>query len=529
MRSRLRKGVLGAITAAAVALSPLAIASPAGAQGPGHGPGHGQGHGQGHGPKDAVDKLVKAVSGKNVKKHLKAFQAIASANDNTRVSGTRGFDASRDYVAGKLRHAGYDVTIQPFEFTFDGYITPPVLQKTDGTPKSYTYGFFSDYVAMVDSPAGGVTGTVQNVDLVLPPGEPNSSTSGCEAADFAGFTAGNIALMQRGTCNFRVKVDNAMAAGASGAIVFNEGQEGRTEVDLNPTLGGPGVTIPSFFASFAVGQELAAAGSTVKMNWDPIVETRTTYNVIAQSRKGDPDNVVMLGAHLDSVQEGPGINDNGSGSAGTLEVALQMAKIKPKNQLRFAFWGAEEFGLLGSQHYVDTLTPEQRDKITLYLNFDMIGSPNYTFGIYDGDGDAFGTAGPPGSDVIEEDFEKFFAKRGQPFTATAFTGRSDYGPFIAVGIPSGGLFTGAEVRKTEEEAAIFGGTAGIPLDPCYHSSCDTIKNINDKALDVNSDAIATLAGRYAFDTGTIGTTPPAPAARSGAAEAHTHGPAVSAS
>ncbi|MFC4113197.1 M28 family metallopeptidase [Nonomuraea zeae] len=513
MRSLLRKGVLGAITAAAVALAPLAFTGTASAH-PGHHPGD-----------NAVRKLVKDVSGKNVKKHLQALQAIAKANGGTRVSGTPGFDASRDYVARKLRSAGYDVTIQPFEFTFDGYITPPVLKQNSPVAKTYTYGFFSDYVAMGDSPAGTATGTIQPVDLVLPPGPAaNTSTSGCEASDFAGFVAGSVALMQRGTCNFRVKVDNAMAAGASAAIVFNEGQAGRTEVDLNPVLGGPGVTIPSFFTRFAVGQELAsAAGTTVTMNWDPIVETRTTYNVIAQSRKGDPDNVVMMGAHLDSVQEGPGINDNGSGSAGILEVALQFAKTKPKNQVRFAFWGAEEFGLLGSEHYVTTLTEEERAKITLYLNFDMIASPNYTFGIYDGDGDAFGTAGPPGSDVIEEDFEKFFAGRGLPFTATAFTGRSDYGAFIAAGIPAGGLFTGAEVLKTAEEAAIFGGTAGVPLDPCYHSVCDTIKNINDKALDVNSDAIATLVATYAFDTGTIGAaSAPAAAARGGA---HGHKPA----
>ncbi|MEU8250740.1 M28 family metallopeptidase [Nonomuraea sp. NPDC048916] len=509
MRSRLRKGMVGAVITA-VALSSVAFTGTASA----------------HPKNNAVGKLVEAVSGKHVKKHLQTFQAIANANNGTRVSGTPGFDASRDYVAKKLRDAGYNVTIQPFEFQFEGYVTPPALERTSPGPKAYTYGFFSDYVAMGDSPAGAVSGTVQAVDLVLPPGPAaNSSTSGCEASDFAGFVPGNIALMQRGTCNFRIKVDNATAAGAIGAIVFNEGQEGRTEVDLNPVLGGPGVTIPAFFSSFAVGQELAAtAGTTVKMNWDPISEVRTTYNVIAQTKKGDPDNVVMAGAHLDSVQEGPGINDNGSGSAGILEVAIQFAKTKPKNQVRFAFWGAEEFGLLGSQHYVSTLPEEERAKIALYLNFDMIASPNYTFGIYDGDGDAFGTAGPEGSAQIEEDFEKFFTGRGLPYTATAFTGRSDYGPFIAAGIPAGGLFTGAEVLKTAEEAAIFGGTAGIPLDPCYHSVCDDIGNISDKALDVNSDAIATLMATYAFDTGTIGAAAPARfAARTQAA--HGHAPA----
>ncbi|MCF6472339.1 M28 family peptidase [Nonomuraea sp. MG754425] len=517
MRSRLRNGAVGAITAAALVLTPVTLATPAHAHSGGHG-----------GAADSVRKLVKAVTGKNVKKHLRALQSIADANGGTRVSGTSGFDASRDYVAGKLRRAGYDVTIQPFEFTFDGYVTPPLLKRTSGEQKTYTYGFFGDFVALQDSPAGAASGRIRPVDLVLPPGaEANSSTSGCEASDFAGFPAGDVALMQRGTCNFRVKVDNAVAAGASAAIVFNEGQEGRTEVDLNPVLGGPGVTIPSFFTSFAVGAELAAtAGTTVELNWDPIVETRTTYNVIAQSRKGDPDNVVMLGSHLDSVQEGPGINDNGSGSAAVLEVALRMAGTKPANRMRFAFWGAEEFGLLGSGHYVASLTPEERARIALYLNFDMIASPNYTFGVYDGDGDAFGTAGPAGSDVIEADFEKFFAGRGLPYKATAFTGRSDYGPFISVGIPSGGLFTGAEVLKTAEEAAIFGGTAGIPLDPCYHSACDTIRNIDDRALDVNADAVATLAGTYAYDTKGIGPAAPAAPASRGA---HAHGPAPSAS
>lgn len=505
MRSRLRTCLVGAV-AAAVALSTVA-AAPVSA----------------HPKHDHVRKIVKAVSGKKVKNHLKVFQAIAKLHGGTRVSGTRGYDASRDYVALRLGLAGYKVKIQPFEFPFEGYRTPPVLKRTAPEQETYQYGFFSDYVAMGDSPAGALSGEIQPVDLTLPPGEPNSSTSGCEPSDFEGFTPGRIALMRRGTCNFRDKVENAVAAGASGAIVFNEGQEGRTEIDLNPVLGGPGITIPSFFTSFAVGQELAAPGTSVTMNWDPISETRTTYNVIAESRHGDPNKVVMLGAHLDSVQEGPGINDNGSGSAGVLEVALQMAKLKPKNKLRFAFWGAEEFGLLGSEHYVANLSEQERAKIALYLNFDMIASPNYTFGIYDGDGDAFGTAGPPGSDQIEADFEKFFADRGQPFQATAFTGRSDYGPFIAVGIPSGGLFTGAEQLKTEEEAAIFGGTAGIPLDPCYHQACDTIKNISDHALDVNADAIATLAATYAFDTGPIGTSGTRAAARTQAA--HQHGPA----
>ena len=194
----------------------------------------------------------------------------------------------------------------------------------------------------------------------------------------------------------------------------------------------------------------------------------------------------MAGAHLDSVQDGAGINDNGSGSAALLEVAIQLTKQKPTNTVRFAWWGAEESGLLGSEHYVANLTPEEREAIALYLNFDMIGSPNFMFGVYDGDNSS-GTAPPgfipPGSAEIEDVFESFFADRGLAFNDTEFSGRSDYGPFIAVGIPAGGLFTGAEGVKTAAQAEAYGGVAGAAYDPCYHQFCDNLRGDGqDEAL-----------------------------------------------
>ena len=180
----------------------------------------------------------------------------------------------------------------------------------------------------------------------------------------------------------------------------------------------------------------------------------------------------MAGAHLDSVQEGAGINDNGTGSAALLETAIQMQKVKPNNTVRFAWWGAEEEGLLGSEFYVDELSDEESNDIALYLNFDMIGSPNYMFGVYDGDNSG-GTAAPgfipAGSAQIEDVFETFYDSRGIPSQDSEFSGRSDYGPFIAVGIPAGGLFTGAEVPKTAAEAVLYGGVPGAAYDPCYHS------------------------------------------------------------
>ena len=210
-------------------------------------------------------------------------------------------------------------------------------------------------------------------------------------------------------------------------------------------------------ASFADGAALAQAGSQATVSIGS-PQNITVYNVLAESKEGDPNTVVMAGAHLDSVARGPKINDNGSGSAALLEIAEQMAKVKPRNMLRFAWWGAEEAGLVGSTAYVNSLSAAERAKIALYLNFDMVGSPNHVFFIYDGDdSDAVGAGpGPAGSAEIEKTFERYFNSVGVPFKGTDFTGRSDYGPFIANGIPSGGLFTGAEGIKTAAEAAIWG-------------------------------------------------------------------------
>ena len=263
---------------------------------------------------------------------------------------------------------------------------------------------------------------------------------------------------------------------------------------VNGTLGNTfTLDIPVTSVTAELGAQLAATPDLVlRIKAETFRGIATTHNVLAEKQGRNTDNVVMAGAHLDSVNAGPGINDNGSGSAALLETALQMAKVTPQNTLRFAWWGAEEASLVGSIHYVNNLTAEELDEIALYLNFDMVGSPNHVFFIYDGDdSDAVGAGpGPDGSDEIEQTFEKFFERRDLPYKGTDFSGRSDYGPFIAAGIPAGGLFTGAEGIKTAEEAALWGGTAGEQYDQCYHIACDTFDNVNLTALDVNSDAIA---------------------------------------
>ena len=434
------------------------------------------------------EKLRAAVTLEGVRGHQAALQAIADAHGDTRASGTSGYDASVAYVVGKLQAAGYDVTTQTFDFGYFEELADPELEQLAPNPTTYVAG--TDFATMEFSPSGETTANVQVVDTTATPTE--TSTSGCEAGDFAGFVAGRIALMQRGMCTFQVKSENAEAAGASGAVIFNRGTPGFEGV-LFGTLNEPGVGIPVVGASFATGVDLYTTDASVeaRLETSTLSEVRQTQNVFAESKKGRDDFVVMVGAHLDSVPAGPGINDNGSGSATILEIAEQLKNQKTKNKLRFAWWGAEEPGLLGSIHYVENLTEEELQDIALYLNFDMVGSSNFVRFVYDGDGSAGESdPGPPGSDEIEKVFLEYFAALGLPNEPTAFDGRSDYGPFIDVGVPAGGLFTGAEEIKTPEQAAIYGGTAGIQLDPCYHQACDTFANNSDTALDQMADAAA---------------------------------------
>jgi aminopeptidase Y len=437
------------------------------------------------------EKLLECVTLEGVREHQAAFQAIADANGGTRASGTPGFDASAAYVVERMEAAGYDVTVQEFEFQTFISLSPSILEQVAPPP-----GGPIDNNIMSYSGSGDVTAAV----TVLP-APPADATPGCEAADFAGFPAGNIALISRGACTFAIKATNAYNAGAAGAVIYNN-----IAGELNGTLGNAfTLDFPVTGITQADGQQLAATpGLVLHLRTETFRGIATTSNVIAESPEGGPNNVVMAGAHLDSVDAGPGINDNGSGSAAILEVAEQMAKVKPRNKVRFAWWGAEEANLVGSTYYVTNLSQEELDQITLYLNFDMVGSPNHVFFIYDGDdSDGVGAGpGPDGSAQIEETFERYFNMVDVAFKGTDFSGRSDYGPFIAAGIPSGGLFTGAEGIKTAEEAAEpdWGGTAGISYDPCYHQACDTYANNNDFALDVNSDAIAYATLQYAMST-----------------------------
>ena len=342
---------------------------------------------------------------------------------------------------------------------------------------------------------------------------PRASTSGCEAADFAGIDwsgPADIALIQRGTCTFGVKAINAQTAGAEAVIIFNQGNTPDREGLIIGTLlpDGAAVAIPVVGASFADGAALAQAGSTALVEVPP-AESRPQVNVIAELPGKNDDNVVMAGGHLDSVRAGPGINDNGSGSAALLETAQQLAHLKPQNTLRFGWWGGEEAGLVGSTAYVNGLSQAEKDRIALYMNYDMVGSPNYIFMTQDADQSSFPApiAIPPGSAAIEDLFESFYTLSSEPYDDAAFDARSDYQAFAVNGIPSSGLFTGAEVVKTAEQQAIWGGTAGAQFDPCYHLACDTFANNNNHALSVNAKSIAFAALTYAYSTEAVNGVP----------------------
>ena len=443
----------------------------------------------------------KAVTLTGIREHQAAFQSFADANNGTRRAGTPGYDASAQYVYDRMAAAGYNVSYQEFSFNFFQELTPAVLEQVAPGSVSYTYGV--DFQTMDYSGSGDVTANVTAVDLVLPPAPTaNTSNSGCEAADFASFPAGNIALLQRGTCSFAIKAQNAQAAGASGVVIFNEGQPGRTALILG-TLGGPGVTIPVVGTTFALGQTFAnTSGLVLHLKTNTVSEVRSTRNVIAETPTGDTNHVIVIGAHLDSVQAGPGINDDGSGSATILEVAevfAQQGRV-PRNKLRFMWYSAEESGLIGSTFYVNSLSQAERDKIELMLNFDMLNSPNFVRFVYDGNNSTFpagagNLAGPAGSGAIEQVFLDYFTSQGLANDPTTIPGSSDYGPFITVaGIPIGGLFTGATGIKTAAQATTYGGTAGQPYDACYHLACDNYSGTNTTlartALDQMSDAVA---------------------------------------
>ena len=441
-------------------------------------------------PPDEANRLREAVTIEGVMQHARRFAEIADENGGNRAAGTPGYDASAEYVADTLRAAGYEVTVQPFEFPYFEELEPAQLELVSPEARSYASG--REVRILQYSSSGDVTAPIRPVNF----GRFGTSTSGCEASDFEGFREGDVALLRRGVCRFGQKAANAEAAGASAAVI-----SGGNEA-FSGTLGGPGTGIPVLAASSAVGEELARlagdVGATVRVVASTRSEYRDTSNVVAETRTGRTDRTVMVGAHLDSVPEGSGINDNGSGTSAILEIAEVMNElgIEPEGKLRFAFWGAEELGLLGSTRYAEGLSEQEVEEIEAFLNFDMLGSPNGVRFVYDDAGN------PSGSDRVEEAFLDYFASRDlEAEPDDTLVGRSDHGPFADRGVPVGGLFSGAEGPKTRGEAENYGGKVGEAHDPCYHQACDDLGNLDPRLLDQMSDAAADATLRFAGGRG----------------------------
>lgn len=435
-------------------------------------------------------QVTRAITVRNMDRHLLALQRIADRHGGTRAAGTPGDQASVAYVTGQLRRWGYRPQLQPVRYEKSVVLRPAAVTRvTASGPVALTTG------DIANAAAGDVTAPAVPVDVNLV-GD-RASTSGCEPTDFAGFPAGAVALLQRGTCTITQKVDNAAAAGASAVLLFNQGdtpdREGLPDVAADaPTK------LPIAGLTFAAGADLTLADAVVHVIVSTRLDVVRTRNVVAQTA-GGTHRVIALGGHLDSVAAGPGINDDGTGVAFLLELAHQAHRLhlRPSGALRFGFWAAEEDGLLGSNAYVASLTRAQRADIAAYLNFDMLGSPNGVRYVYD-------TDRPAGSVRIERAFLRWFAARGLATRPTEVDDRSDHAAFAAAGIPVGGLFSGAEEIKTEREWRDFGGVVGVADDPNYHTARDRFSNVDPTIFSQLAHAGAFVATRLALHPGLVG-------------------------
>lgn len=443
---------------------------------------------EGKAAREFATHLRDAVTAEAMMGHLAKLQEIADAHDGTRAVGTPGFDASVDYVVNVLRDKGFEVQTPEFQTrVFDS--EDPKLTVNGAVVKANPLQFSGG------TPADGVSGP-----LVVAPAD---ETPGCAPADYDGLTVkGSVVLVDRGSCQFSAKESIAANLGAAALIIADNVDEEK----MGGTLGQDvDVRIPVVSVSKADGARLRAQPGPATLILEADTKTISARNVIAQTKTGSTQNVVMVGGHLDSVPEGPGINDNGSGVAAVLETAVQLgSEPAVNNAVRFGFWGAEEIGIVGSKKYVKSLSIEQLKDIALYLNFDMLGSPNPGYFTYDGDqstdpGDQSPPRVPEGSPGIERTFVEYLKTAGKAAQDTGFDGRSDYDGFTMAGIPAGGLFSGAEEEKSPQQAGLWGGTPNAPFDPNYHKPTDTLDHIDRTALGINGGGVAWAVGIYAQD------------------------------
>jgi Zn-dependent M28 family amino/carboxypeptidase len=442
----------------------------------------------GEGP---LPTLAEAMTEERLMTHLDALAEIGQASNDTRAWTTDGQLESADYVVQVLEAAGYEVW-EDLHVIEDLVVTDASFETV--TPEAAEHTLNESWGVFNGSAAGDVTAPVTAVDLSLPPGEEaNTSTSGCQASDWDGFPAGHVALVQRGTCTFAQKVTHAEDFGASAVLIFNEGQPDR-QGPIVSSLGGQS-ELPVLGLSYDLGVQLAdqSADGSLEVSVEVAVEVQELIltNVVAESPGGDEGRVQMVGAHLDSVLAGPGLNDNGSGSALVLTLAELVieAGLEPEQKLRFAFWDGEEYGLLGSFAWLGERSDSELEAIEAYWNYDMVASPNGLPFLYDGDGST-GERAPEGSDVMEFALQEGYEIQDLDWEETEPWVPTDSWGFLEMDIPSSGIFTGAYGTKTPAQAQRYGGLAGEPLDPCYHQLCDNLENIDRLRFEQSGKAAA---------------------------------------
>ena len=411
-----------------------------------------------------------------------AQEGIKKHGHPTRVIGSGGHYATIGYIVKTLKSLGsyYDVSVQSFKAP---------------TSAIYNYSLTVDDEAVINVRPFALTPPTHHKKPVTGPFV-LVEHEGCEPSDYPKELNGGIALVSRGTCAFGDNSSLAGLAGASAVVIYNNVPgEGLFSGTIGTIKKGQVATLGVTYEQGIKWAQALKEGATFNATaWvDSYVKNAKTLNIIAQTTAGDPENVVMLGAHSDSVAAGPGINDDGSGSISLLEVATALTNYTVNNQVRFAWWAAEEEGLLGSDYYVSQLTPEENSKIRVFMDYDMMASPNFAYQVYDANNEV----NPPGSGELKQLYIDYYNSQGVNHTLIPFDGRSDYDGFIKNGIPGGGVATGAEVLKTPEEAELFGGIAGIPFDPCYHELCDDTNNVNYTAWVLNTKLIAHSVATYA--------------------------------
>lgn len=423
-------------------------------------------------------------------KHLEKLNQIALAHNNSR-SHKYGFNASLEYVKSTLsiEAPSLEQTLQPFPIKMFEHRTPSTLSEID-SGRTTELQQNRDFIDM-----GGFTGKLSLVGSIK-----MVSGLGCKLSDYPSFSSSlrqDFALIKRGECSFAEKIDLAYKTGAAAVLIYNDGVGDRS----GPFRGqfGTNVPVPVFSLSFVLGSLFVYKINnsmtnevSLNMSVNTIEYTMEAFNLCAETIDSELDDTILVGSHLDSVDAGPGINDNGSGSATTLELAIQSAihLKESKKKMKFCWWGGEELGLLGSTYYVSRLDSEEKALIKANVNLDMVASPNKFYGIYNGS--MAHASIKNASQHITDLFTSFFKSRKIYYEMTEFDGRSDYGPFIANDtlIPAGGLFTGAEQLKSETQQIKVGGLTNAAFDPCYHQACDTIHNIDKEALINNAMASA---------------------------------------